>query len=400
MSLQSKRKGPLTDLRVIELGQLVAGPFCGQLFADMGAEVIKIEPPGLGDPLRQWGREGYPLWWTVTARNKTCITANLREPAGQDIVRRLVADADMLIENFRPGTLEKWGLGYEDLKAINPGLIMICISGYGQTGPYAGRPGYASVGEAMGGLRYLMGEPDRKPSRAGISIGDTLTGTYAAFGALAALHHREKTGQGQMVDASIYESILTVMESVIPEYTEEGRIRERSGSHLPGIAPSNIYETSDGMLIIAANQDTVFARLCTAMAQPGLKDDPRFVSHVARGAHMAELDGLIQAWTSRLSCAQLEAVLTEHAVPFGKIYTAPDMLADPHYQARGSIIDMPTAEFPGLKMQNVFPRLSQTPGEVRHAGQAALGADTQRVLAELLNLTPEQIEALRKSGVV
>lgn len=400
MSERTGRKGPLTDIRVIELGQLVAGPFCGQLFADMGADVIKVEPPETGDPLRQWGREGYPLWWTVTARNKRCITANLREEAGQNILRRLVADADMLIENFRPGTMEKWGLGYEALKAINPRLIMIRVSGYGQTGPYAARPGYASVGEAMGGLRYLMGEPDRKPSRAGISIGDTLTGTYAAFGALAALHHREKTGQGQMIDASIYESVLTVMEGVIPEYTAEGCTRERTGSYLPGIAPSNIYEAKDGMLIIAANQDTVFERLCEAMAQPELASDPLYKTHVARGQNQKDLDDLIQNWTQTLSCTALEERLTRCAVPFGKIYTAADMLDDPHFQARGSIIDMPTEAFQTLKMQNVFPRLSETPGEVRHAGPAKLGADTEAVLTELLELTPEQILKLRQSGIV
>lgn len=400
MSITSDRQGPLTDIRVIELGQLVAGPFCGQLFADMGADVIKVEAPGKGDPLRDWGREGYPLWWTVTARNKRCITANLRESEGQNLLKRLVLEADMLIENFRPGTMEKWGLDYDTLKAINPGLIMIRISGYGQTGPYAARPGYASVGEAMGGLRYLMGEPDRKPSRAGISIGDTLTGTYAAFGALAALHHREATGEGQMIDASIYESVLTVTEALIPEYTEEARTRERTGSYLPGIAPSNIYQANDGMLIIAANQDTVFARLCTAMGQPTLKDNPRYSTHVARGENQAELDALIQDWTQTHTCAALEACLTEHAVPFGKIYTAADMLTDPHFQARGSIIDMPTEQFKNLKMQDVFPRLSRTPGKVRHAGHAELGKDTETVLTELLDLTLEQIQKLRKSGIV
>ena len=215
-------KGPLTDLRVIEMGQLIAGPFCGQLFADMGADVIKVEPPGKGDPMRTWGREGYPLWWKVCARNKRCITANLRETEGQNIIKQLVKEADFVLENFRPGTMEKWGLGYEDLKKINPKIIMIRVSGYGQTGPYSKRPGYASVGEAMGGVRYLMGDPDRKPSRAGISLGDTLAATYATVGALAALHHREKTGEGQVIDASIYESVLTVMESLVAEYTVEG----------------------------------------------------------------------------------------------------------------------------------------------------------------------------------
>ena len=394
------RQGPLTDIRVIELGQLVAGPFCGQLFADLGADVIKVEPPGQGDPLRQWGREDYPLWWTVCARNKRCITANLREADGQEIVRGLIRQADVLIENFRPGTLEKWGLGYETLARDNPGLIMIRVSGYGQTGPYASRPGYASVGEAMGGLRYVMGEPDRKPSRAGISIGDTLAGTYAALGALAALHHRNRTGEGQVIDASIYESVLTVMEALIPEYVEEQHVRERTGAFLPNIAPSNIYDASDGMVIIAANQDTLFKRLAEAIGAPHLADDPRYATHVARGANQAELDARINDWTCQHSVAAIETIMQDHAVPVGRIYRAPDMLEDPHFSARDAIIDTPTPRWPNLKMQNVFPKLSKTPGTVRWPGPDQLGAHTEEVLTELLELTPEQVDKLRKSGIV
>lgn len=394
------RTGPLTDLRVIELGQLIAGPFCGQIFADMGADVIKVEPPGQGDPLREWGREGFPLWWSVVARGKRCITANLREKEGQDLVRQLVAQADFLLENFRPGTLEKWGLGYTALKEINPRLIMIRVSGYGQTGPYATRAGYASVGEAMGGLRYVMGEADRVPSRAGISLGDSLAGLYAALGALAALHHRGKTGEGQMIDATIYESVLSVMEALVPEYQFEGYTRERSGSILPNIAPSNIYTGSDGMVIIAANQDTVFARLCEAIGQPALKDDPAYRSHAARGSNQKALDDLIQLWTATRSIEEIERTMIANGVPVGKVYRAADMLSDPHYIARESLTEVASETWPGLKQQNVFPRLSATPGQIRWAGPAQLGSHTEEVLTELLNLTPEQVDKLRASGIV
>ena len=394
------RKGPLTDLRVIEMGQLIAGPFCGQLFADMGADVIKVEPPGKGDPMRAWGREGFPLWWKVCARNKRCITANLRETEGQDIIKKLVKEADFVLENFRPGTMEKWGLGYEDLKKINPKIIMIRVSGYGQTGPYSKRPGYASVGEAMGGVRYLMGDPDRKPSRAGISLGDTLAATYATVGALAALHHREKTGEGQVIDASIYESVLTVMESLVAEYTVEGYTRERSGSILPAIAPSNIYNGIDGMVIIAANQDTVFARLSDAIAMPNLKDNPRYATHVARGANQTELDEIIQNWAKDKAIGDIEDLMIKHAVPVGKVYRAKEMIEDPHYAARQALIDVESETYGSVKMQNVFPKMSKTQGEVRWGGPENLGSHTEEVLTELLDLSPAQIKKLRDSHIV
>ena len=394
------RKGPLTDLRVIEMGQLIAGPFCGQLFADMGADVIKVEPPGKGDPMRAWGREGFPLWWKVCARNKRCITANLRETEGQDIIKKLVKEADFVLENFRPGTMEKWGLGYEDLKKINPKIIMIRVSGYGQTGPYSKRPGYASVGEAMGGVRYLMGDPDRKPSRAGISLGDTLAATYATVGALAALHHREKTGEGQVIDASIYESVLTVMESLVAEYTVEGYTRERSGSILPAIAPSNIYNGIDGMVIIAANQDTVFARLSDAIAMPNLKDNPRYATHVARGANQTELDEIIQNWAKDKAIGDIEDLMIKHAVPVGKVYRAKEMIEDPHYAAREALIDVESETYGSVKMQNVFPKMSKTQGEVRWGGPENLGSHTEEVLTELLDLSPAQIKKLRDSHIV
>jgi crotonobetainyl-CoA:carnitine CoA-transferase CaiB-like acyl-CoA transferase len=396
----SARKGPLADLRVIELGQLIAGPFCGQMFADMGADVIKVEAPGEGDPMRQWGRDGFPLLWSISARNKRCITVNLRVAEGQELVRTLIKSADFLIENFRPGTLEKWGLDYPALAAINPGLIMIRVSGYGQTGPYAPRPGYASVGEAMGGVRYVMGEADRKPSRAGISLGDSLAGTFATMGALAALHHRERTGAGQVIDASIYESVLSLMEALVPEYQFEGRVRERTGAILPDIAPSNIYDTADGMIVIAANQDTVFRRLCAALDAPELADDRRFATHIARGAHQAELDALINDWTRLRKAAEIEAHMINHAVPVGRVYRAPDMLADAHFAARQSLVEVASEKWPGLTMQNVFPKMSATQGEIRWPGPEQLGQHTDEVLLGDLGLTLAAVADLRARGII
>ncbi|MDJ0750020.1 MAG: CoA transferase [Woeseiaceae bacterium] len=400
MTKASGRKGPLTDIRLIELGQLIAGPFCGQLLADMGADVIKVEPPGQGDPMRVWGRGDFPLWWQVCARNKRVVTANLREPEGQALVRKLIANADMVLENFRPGTMERWGLGYEELAKDNPGLIMIRVSGYGQTGPYSRRAGYASVGEAMGGMRYLCGEPDRQPSRAGLSIGDSLAATNACVGALAALHHREKTGEGQVIDASIFESVLNVMEATIPEYTVSNYIRERSGATLPNVAPSNIYDCSDGIFLIAANQDTVFRRLCEVMGRPELAEDERYSTHTARGQNMRELDAIITEWTKTRTVRDVDQLMQEAGVPAGGIYRAPEMLDDPHYEARHAIIDTPTEEWPDLKMQNVFPKMSRTQGEVRWTGVTTLGAHNHEVYGELLGLTGEELAELEKRSII
>ncbi|MDX1481174.1 MAG: CaiB/BaiF CoA-transferase family protein [Woeseiaceae bacterium] len=394
------RTGPLTDIRLIELGQLIAGPFCGQLLADMGADVIKVEPPGSGDPMRVWGRGDYPLWWTVCARNKRCVTANLREAEGQALVRRLIAKADMVLENFRPGTLERWGLDYETLSKDNPGLIMIRVSGYGQTGPYASRAGYAAVGEAMGGMRYLCGEPDRQPSRAGLSIGDSLAATFACNGALAALHHRDRTGEGQVIDASIYESVLNVMEATIPEYTVSEYIRERSGSSLPNVAPSNIYDCKDGIFLIAANQDTVFRRLAEAMGQPELAEDERFATHQARGARQKELDAIINEWTKTQTVADVERLMLEAGVPSGKIYRAPEMLEDPHFRAREAIVDVPTEKWPNLKMQNIFPKMSRTQGRIRWPGVEQLGAHNSEVYGGMLGMSEDELGELEKRGII
>ena len=392
----------LSDLRVVEMGQLLAGPFCGQLLADFGADVIKLEPPGQGDPMREWGREkadGRSLWWPVVARGKRSVTINLREKDGQDLARRLIATADVVIENFRPGTLEKWGMAPEDLMADNPRLIVVRVSGYGQDGPYASRPGYGAIGEAMGGLRAVIGEPDRPPARAGISIGDTLAATFACVGTLVALHARENTGRGQVVDAALYEAVLGVMESLIPEYTVSGYVRPRTGSILPNVAPANAYPTADGEHLISGNQDTVFKRLADAMGRPELADDERYATHNARGANQAELDELIAEWSKGLTSAELEDLLNRHSVPNGKIYTAPDMLADAHFAARKAIVTLAHPQLGDFPMQNVVPKLSDTPGEVRWVGPE-LGEHTDEVLAEALDLDETARSALRDAGVI
>ena len=392
--------GPLKGIRVIELGVLLAGPYCGQLLGDYGAEVIKVEQPGVGDPMREWGQAkvaGRSLWWPVVARNKKSITLNLRTPEGSDVLKKLVAEADVLLENFRPGTMERWGLGYDVLSEINPKLIMVRVSGYGQTGPYAPRAGYASVGEAMGGMRYVMGYPDRVPSRAGISIGDTLAATYACLGVLAALHHRNATGKGQVVDSAIYEACLANMESVITEYQVTGHIRERTGSKLPKIAPSNIYETSDGMVVIGANQDTVFGRLAEGLGHPDWATDERFNSHNARGENQDLLDGMINDITKTMTSEAVLAMCEEHGVPAGKVYRAPEMLEDPHYKAREAIVDVPFPEIGHLKMQNVFPKMSETPGVIRWAGPE-LGEHTHEVLHDICGLSDDEIAKLKDDG--
>lgn len=400
MALTADNRGALSDIRVIELGQLIAGPFCGQLLGDMGAEVIKVEQPGAGDPMRNWGRGEAKLWWEVVARNKRAVSADLRVAEGQKLVRELVSKADILIENFRPGTLERWNLAPVELQAINPRLIVVRVSGYGQTGPYAGRAGFGGIGEAMGGWRYIVGEPDRPPSRMGISIGDTLAATYGCMGAIAALHARERTGVGQIVDSALYEAVLQVMESLVPEYQISGYVRERSGSVLPGIAPSNVYPCSDGEYLIGANQDAVFTRLCQAMERPELARDPRYADHVARGRHQAELDGIIAEWTSRHSVAEVEALMIEHGVPAGAIYRAPEMLADPHFAARQAIIAVDTEKWGEVRMQAPFPKLSETPSSVRSPAPQMVGQDNDEVYGSILGYSKQQLAALRAAKVI
>jgi formyl-CoA transferase len=400
LSQTNAKGGALQGLKVVEMGQLIAGPFCGQLLGDLGAEVIKIEPPGKGDPMRAWGRGELPLWWEVIARNKKSVSADLRVAEGQDLARRLIGMADILIENFRPGTLEAWGLGPERLHQDNPGLIVVRVSGYGQTGPYAQRAGFGGVGEAMGGWRYIVGDADRAPSRMGVSIGDALAAATGCLGALAALRHRELTGEGQVIDASLYESVLQVMESLIPDYAATGYVRERSGSVLPGIAPSNVYRCKDGDYLIGANQDSVFARLCAAMGRPELAKDPRYLDHLSRGARQAELDALIEAWTLTLTVDELEAKMVAAAVPAGRIYRAPDMLEDPQFAARESIVSVEHPRFGVLKMQNAFPKFSRTPGGVRSIAPQAVGEHNEEVYAERLGLGPDALAGLRRRGVI
>jgi formyl-CoA transferase len=392
--------GPLDGLKVIEMGQLIAGPFCGQLLGDMGADVVKIEAPGAGDPMRAWGQPGFPLHWEVVGRNKRCVSCDLRQSGGQDLARRLLVGADILIENFRAGTLERWNLAPADLRAADPRLIVVRMSGYGQTGPYSDRAGYGGIGEAMGGWRRIVGDPDRPPSRMGVSIGDALAATYGALGALAALNWREKTGDGQIVDSALYEAVLQVMESLVPDFQTAGYIRGRTGSILPGIAPSNVYRCADGELLIAANQDTVFARLAEAIGAPALATDDRFATHSARGARQGELDELIETWTSTRSVAEVEAAMSAAGVPAGKIYTPADMLADPQFRARESLVEVDHPRWGRLVMQNVFPRLSETPGAVRRTASQAVGSDNAEVYGERLGLTSADIADFERRGVM
>ena len=387
-------------VRVVEMGQLIAGPFCGQLLGDMGADVVKIEAPGQGDPMRQWGQKDFPLFWEVLARNKRTVSADLRRPEGQDLARRLIAEADILIENFRPGTLEGWNLAPDDLHKLNKGLIIVRVSGYGQTGPYAKRAGFGGIGEAMGGWRHVVGDADRPPSRMGVSIGDALAATYGCMGALAALRHRDRTGEGQVIDSSLYESVLQVMESLVPDYALAGYIRERSGSILPGIAPSNVYRCKDGDYLIAANQDTVFGRLCAAMGRPELAQDPRFVNHEQRGLRQKELDDLIGLWTRQRTVDEVEAAMIGAGVPAGKIYRAPEMLADPHFRAREAIIELDHPKWGKLPMQNAHPKFSKTPSSVRRPASQAIGQDNAEIYGERLGLTAEDLAALKKAGVI
>ncbi|TDC86268.1 CoA transferase [Actinomadura sp. 7K507] len=396
-------RGPLSDLRVVEMGQLLAGPFCGQLLGDFGAEVIKLESPGAGDPMRQWGREkphGKSLWWPVVARNKKSVTCNLRTAEGQDLARRIIAEADIVVENFRPGTLERWGLDFESLREANPGLILVRVSGFGQSGPYAPRAGYGSIGEAMGGIRYVTGDPGNAPSRAGISLGDSLAAVFATIGTLVAVHSRTRTGRGQVVDSAIYEAVLAMMESLLPEWSVAGYQRERTGSVLPNVSPSNVYPTASGeMILIAANQDTVFGRLAKTMGRPELSDDPRYAGHAARGRNMDELDEIISAWSAGFETPALLETLHEGGVPAGRIYTAKDMFDDPHFAARDAIVRLAHPDFGELPMHNAFPKLSETPGAVRHAGPG-LGEHNQEVYGGLLDLKQDEIGALSERGVI
>jgi len=385
------------------MGSLIAGPYCGQVLGDLGAEVIKIEPPGQGDAMRTWGRQtedGRGVWWAAIARNKQSVTCDLRTEAGQEIARDLIAESDVLIENFRPGTLARWNLAPSDLMERDPRLIVAHVSGFGQDGPYAQRAGYAAIGEAMAGLRYLTGFPDREPVRVGLSVGDSLAGLYTALGVITAIYERERSGRGQEVDTAIYESVLAFTESLLADFAIFDVIRERTGPTLPKIAPSNAYAASDGRyVVIAANQDTVFRRLAEAMGQPELADDPRFATHIARGEHQDEIDGIIGDWAKTVPSEELITELNAAGVPTGGINTARDILRDPHILERGAVAWVDAAGIGDVPMPAPMPRLSRTPGVIKHAGPE-LGTDTEAVLTRILSKSPDEIDALKRSGTV
>ena len=393
--------GALDGVRVLELGSFIAGPFAGQLLGDYGADVIKVEAPGDGDLMRRWGvtLDGDSLWWPAIGRNKRSITLDLRQARGRELVLGLAARCDVVLENFRPGVLERWGLDYPALARVNPRVVLVHISGFGQTGPLAGQAGFGSVGEAMGGIRHTTGSPDRAPARAGISLGDALASVFGVIGTLSALLAARERGTGQEVDVAIYEAVAALMESTMADYELGGVVRTRSGSVLPGVAPSNVYPAADGAeVVVAANADGVFARLCKAMDRPDLATDPRFATHDARGTNLAELDELVGAWTATLPCDEVLAVLDEHGVPAGRIFTAPDMLRDPHYLAREMVQRVTSCQGWEVPMAGVVPRFSATPGSIRHAGPR-LGEHTDEVLAELLGLDAAELAELRASGV-
>jgi formyl-CoA transferase len=392
--------GPLTGIRVIELGSLIAGPFCTKTLADFGAEVVKIEPPVEGDPLRRWRRmrNGTSLWWHVQSRNKKSVTCNLHRPEGQEIVRRLVRSAHIVVENFRPGALEKWNLGWDVLSRENPKLVLVRISGYGQTGPYKERPGFAAIAEAVGGFRYVNGFPDRPPARPNLSIGDTIASFHGVMGALMALREAEKTGKGQVVDVALYEAVFNCMESLLPEYDAEGYIRERSGSALPGIAPSNLYPCKDGYVLIAGNADSLYHRLMTAIGRADLRDDPALARNDGRAAQMERIDSAISEWTLKKNQTEVLDEMEKAEVPAGRIYSAADIAADPHFQARGMIESVIAGDGEPLKVPGIVPKLSATPGRIRTAAPK-LGEHTGDVLREL-KFSDLEIDQLRRDGVI
>ena len=404
-SATDRPAGALDGIRVLEVGTLIAGPFAGRLLGDQGADVVKVEAPDRPDPLRTWGQvseDGRGFFWTVHARNKRCITLDLRQPRGQELFLRLVEQADVVVESFRPGTLERWGLGYERLSSVNPGVVLARVSGYGQTGPAAHRPGYASVAEALAGMRYVTGFPGQPPVRMALSLGDSLAGMFAAQGILSALVARQRTGTGQVVDTALTDSCLALTESMLPDYDRGGVIRQPSGTRLEGIAPSNSYETSDGsFVIIAANQDTLFRRLCAAMGRPELADDERFATHGARGRHQDELDALIGAWAKEHDSAELQRLLDEVGVVAGPVNTVADVVTDPQFRARGMVLahhdEGVGADVLG---PGITPKLSDTPGGLRWAGPPRPGSHNTEVYSELLGLDDAALAELSAAGVV
>ncbi|MEJ5126832.1 MULTISPECIES: CaiB/BaiF CoA-transferase family protein [unclassified Comamonas] len=403
MNPHTATPGPmaLQGVKVVEMGQLIAGPFCGKTLGEFGAEVVKIEATGAGDPLRNWRllQDGTSVWWQVQSRNKQSLALDLRQKEAQDIARQLIAEADVLVENFRPGTLEGWGMSPEELHAINPGLVMLRISGYGQTGPYRDLPGFGVIGEAMGGLRHLTAEPGRVPVRVGVSIGDTLAALHGVIGVMMALYHRKVNGgSGQVIDVALHEAVFNVMESLIPEYSAFGTVREAAGSALPGIAPSNAYACQDGWVLVAGNGDSIFKRLMDTIGRPDLGQAPDLASNAGRVARIEEIDAAISAWTQPRAIAQVMDALAAARVPAGKVYTAKDISEDPHYRARQMILPQTTRDGHTLEVPGIVPKLSATPGTIRSSAPH-LGDDTDAVL-QGLGLSGAQIAALRERGIV
>lgn len=398
--------GPLTGVRVVELGQLLAGPFTGRLLGDLGAEIIKVEAPGQPDPIRDWGKARYhgrSLWWPVQSRNKKCITLNLRHERGQELMLELVRHADVVVENFRPGTLERWNLGYEQLSEVNPRIVLARVSGYGQTGPYAERAGFASVSEAMGGIRHINGFPDQPPPRMHLSLGDSLAGMFAAQGILAALYWRDALGGGvgQVVDVSLMEASFALLESTVPEYDRLGIVRGPQGTNLKGIAPSNIFKSSDDKwMVIAANADKVFGRLCDAMGRPELAEDPKYATHIARGDNQDELEGIVADWARQHTAKEIDEVLNAAGVICGPIYTVADIFEDPQYQARDMLLRHEDPEFGEYIGPGIVPKLSRTPGSVRWSATWEEGSHNREIYGELLGLSDDEIAALREEGVL
>lgn len=394
----------LQGLRVLELGTLIAGPFAGRMFADFGADVIKVETPKTGDPIRQWRvvHEGTSLWWYVQARNKKSITLNLKAEEGQHIIKELAKETDIIIENFRPGKLEEWGIGYEDLKAINPKIIMVRISGYGQDGPYSNKPGFGSVGEALGGIRHITGYPDRPPVRAGVSLGDSLASLYAVNSAMMAVYHRDVVGssEGQYIDIALYEAVFSLMESMVPEYDYTGLIRERTGSSLPGIVPSNTYECGDGKyIVIGGNGDSIFKRLMKAIGREDIAEDENYATNDLRANQAPFLDGIISEWTGRHTLEEAHTNLDEFDVPNGPIYSVEDMINDAHFQSRQMIETVDVKKLGELKMPGIMPKFSETPGAIKWPGPE-LGEHNKEVYQGLLHLSDEKIEQLQKNGII
>ncbi len=395
----AKKHKPLEGVKVLEIGTTIAGPTCSQILANFGAEVIKVEPPGKGDPMRSWGNGG--LWWISLNRNKKCITLNMKDPKGQEMAKKIIEKVDIFVENFRPGKAEQWGMGFEDLKKINPGIVMVRVSGYGQTGPYRERPGYGGGAEAIGGIRYITGYPDRPPVRLGVALGDSVAAMYGALGAMMAIYNRDvKGGEGQEVDVALYEAVFSLMDASLPEYDKLGIIKERTGPVMPKVAPSNIYPTKEGDYVyIGANQDNLFQRLAKAMGRPELGEDPRYATHIERGERQEELDDMVSEWTRQFSKDELLDILEKADIPMSPIYSIADIVKDRHFIEREMIREVDHHKWGKVKIPGIVPKLSETPGDIEWGGPD-LGEHNEDVYKNVLNMSSDEIKELQEKGVI